>query len=232
MLSISDVINSTIYPVMESEATVVGDHLKCGVGLKALIGNSKRDKILLTMCGRMTAWNNMRRQDALFKKQDSYHEWEVNNDNTCMILQNRRNIVIQNEMNLRAHTIGAIMDVLNRTFIDMEDSPTLKISRNLNDNPNAVRFCNELFSLPTEYRLDILGGKPNGHAEIDVFGMFQEACKAFCKNLLNIDLPLVDYIDADGTENDFGMYIVLKPGAEFIKAANSVGHKDPSYYIN
>lgn len=231
MLSIADTINGTLNPVLEAAVLTVGADLRCGAGLRYIIGSSKRAKILESILGRKTAWDIEIRQDDMFRKSSAYHEWMMNCDNVRMLLQNRRNIVITNEMAARVSTIEAIMSVLSRTFVDIEENTHLKISTHLNENPNVKKFLTTLFMLPTEYRIDILGGIPSQFAEEDIFQYFQDACKDFCKNLTNMHLPMVKYIDADGTDKDFGMYILLQPGEDFIKEAKKVGYKDPNEFV-
>lgn len=231
MLSIGEAIINTTKPVLRPNIITVGAGMRTGAGLQEVIGSANRKKIMASMQGRQIDWDLISRRDAMFRKSPQYHEWAMNADNARMILQDRKHIRLVYEMQGRAATIEAIMGVMDRVFHDVENEKNLTISRHLNENPLVKSYLTNLFALKSDLRIDLMAGKPSEYAEVDVFGQFQESCKEFCQIMSAYTLPHIEFIDADGTDKDFGLYVLLRPSDEFMKEAGNVGYKQPYDYM-
>lgn len=166
---------------------------------------------------------------AKFTKSKEYTDWKLQCETIAMEFQNKSSYRYTTEFVNRKLFVDALKQILDDAYIHADLNDCLTVTRYIDENPQIEKFLTVPFFIPTEMIVDLAVCKPTSRAEDHSLELFVGYCKEVLKGMLRLDdkMKYIASIDCDGTPNEFGLWIKLRPHVEFTTFAHDhFGYND------
>ena len=207
-------------------------NLRIGRGLRAIISGKPASEILKEISISKNVKEAADQVKAKMESKEEYKTYLLNNERVNIIMRDRRNVFVENELTERLKTIEAIATAMQKVFQNCDQLDTISIWKGANDGAKSwLKYKNELL-LDDDIDMYIIVAKPGKFQEDHTLDEFTNMCKEFVKIMSTYQNPHILEAEVEGDETGWGLYVRLRPGPDFLNFAKRCGFKYSSAFFD
>lgn len=212
-----DNVSASFNPAASAE-----DPIKLSDTINILVGSKPDEGVKIASYKSKERMDSIIRIDRLFERSPEYKDYRLASTRTRLKLQDKYNLIMQNEMISRNKTIGGILTILQSVHDRCDLDGNIKICLDLlKDSPGTIRFLTN--PIPGDRSSGVICPitcKISDALDLHTFEEFRKVCKLFIQDIFAANPQHVAYIDLIGNPKtqEYKLCLQLAPGEVFFDA--------------